>query len=387
MKNLKVIIIHNIMAPCRFPLFSEIAKDPTINLEVWFLSESAQNRRWRVNSEIKLPFKYRVLPKVEVNFRRKDLFTWIFNPTFPIDFLKSNCDVLISAGWLDFASQFGFFLCKLLDKPFVLWSESTINEPSWRRNLAMPLVRTMVKNSDACIPTSTRAEEYLLQLGANPEKIFLGISTVDIKHFARVCKVTSEQKENLKQELGIKTERLILYVGQFLGRKGIKSLLSAFKIIKKTHDDIGLLLVGYGPQEEELKEIRKREGLRDVYFSGHVEVEEMPKMYGLADIFVLPSTEETFGLVINEAMAAGLPVITTDKVGASLDLIKEGYNGYIVPAADRQALAEALLKIIKSTDLCKKMGENSKRIIGSFGPEAQAKSFLQAINYVISDKN
>lgn len=388
MMKKKVVIIHNIMAPYRFPLFAEIAKSEKIDLEVWFLSESAKNRRWRIKEKIDLPFKYKVLPKIELNFFGKDLFTWIFSPTFPWKLLRSNYDVLISAGWLDFACQAGFIISKILRKPYILWSESTANEPSWRRNLASLLVKTIVCHSDACLPTSTRAKKYLVSLGAKEKKNFIGISTIDIDYFKKTSKLTFTQKSQLKKKLEIQNSRLILFVGQLIERKGVKFLLQAYQqaVNKLKNSDWGLLIVGYGPQQEDLKILCKRQKIKDVYFCGHVEIDEMPKMYGLADLFVLPSLEETFGLVINEAMASGLPIITTNNVGSCLDLVNPGENGFVIPAGNVTELSNAIIKIISNPDLLSKMGKKSSEMINKFGPKDQAKSFLQAINYVIKNK-
>lgn len=370
------------MAPYRFPLFAEIAKDKNIDLEVWFLSESAKNRRWRISSGIKLPFKYKVLPKLEFNFRGKDLFTWIFNPTFPFELIKSKYDVVISAGWLDFACQAALFISKILRKRYVIWSESTIYEPSWRRNLTMPLVKLIVQYADACIPIGTRASEYLIKLGASPVKIFVAISTVDTKHFEKNSRISEKEKSFFKKKLGIKTNKLILYVGQLIERKGLRFLLRAFARLKKENPDVGLLIVGYGPQKQELLNICKKEKIRDVYFSRHVELDQMPKMYGLADLFVLPSTEETWGLVINEAMASGLSIITTDRVGASVDLVKNRENGYVVESSNVNELHKAMKTIVENPKLLAKMRERSKELINNFGPDAQARGFLRAINHV-----
>lgn len=383
MNMIKAIILHNIMAPYRLPLFTKIAKFKNIDLEVWFLSKSAKNRRWKLEENPRLPFKYKVLQKIEINFFAKDLFTWIFNPTFPWELLRSNYDVLICAGWLDFASQIGLLMCKILKRPYILWSESTINEPSWRRKLSLPLVKWIVNQADAYIATGTRAKEYLISLGANPEKIFVGISTVDIQHFQRESRMSKKEKETIKRKHQIKTKKIILFVGQFIERKGLRYLIRAFGEAKKRNDDIGLVLVGSGPLKSELAEICLREKIDDVYFIDHLEIDQLPKIYGLADLFILPSCEETWGLVINEAMACSLPVIATDKVGASVDLIKNGINGYVIKDRNIKDLSLSIEKIINNENLTKKMGKNSGDLINNFGPDNQAKAFKAAINHVL----
>ena len=378
-----VVILHNIMAPYKFPLFAALAQDEKINLEVLFMSKSAKNRRWSLG-EKKLGFKYRILPKLEFNFFGKDLLTYIISYTFPFEFFRNKFDVLILNGWQDFACQVGILLCKLTGRRYIIWSESTVNEESWRRSLTLPLVKLMVRGADACIAIGTRSREYFEKLGAAPQKIFLAQYTVDVDHFTRESRVGQSEKNAIKAKIGISTSKVILYVGQFIERKGLKYLISAYNNLKKEIGDVSLVLVGYGPQKKQLEVQIGQKKIQDVFFKDHVELPEMPKMYAIADVFVLPSYEETWGLVINEAMAAGLPIVTTDKVGASEDLVRDSQNGFVVQARNSRALKLALEKIVTSEALRDKMGRKSREIIKDFTPERAAGVFAEAIKYATS---
>jgi glycosyltransferase involved in cell wall biosynthesis len=369
------------MAPYRFPLFRAIASQPGLDLTVWFMSRSARNRKWRANAE-DLGFSYRMLPSIEFNYVTADLFTYVLNYTFPWAYSRKPFDVLISAGWLDFASQSGFLLSKLLRRKFILWSESTANEPSWRRSLASPLVKTMVGGADACISVGTRSKHYLRMLGAQEADVFTAFSTVDVAHFRRLSHQTRPNRARLKAELGITRGRVVLYCGQFIERKGLRQLLDAFARIKREYDDVALVLVGYGPMLEDLRLAAQERGLSDVHFVGHVEVAEMPALYTVADIFVLPSLEETWGLVVNEAMACGLPVIVSDRVGSAPDLVREGSNGFVVPAGESGPLAERCLQVLKDEPLRAQFAACSTQLIEGFTPERAAEGFVEAVHHV-----
>ena len=370
------------MAPYRFPLFKEISRYPEFDVIVYFMSRSAKNRRWKISSN-ELGFKYEVLPKIEFSFFGRDLFSYIINYTFPIKFLKSNFDVVISAGWLDFVGQMGFLLSKLTGKKFIIWSESTINESSWRRTITLPFVRFLVKHSDACVAIGTRSKEYLLKLGSIPEKIFVGYSTVDVDLFKTKSKNFKKERKAIRKKLGIKTKRVVLYVGQFIERKGIFYLLKAFEKLNKKYKDVSLLLVGYGPLEEKLIKYVDENNLHNVIFKSHIEVQKMPQVYSAADLFVLPSIEETWGLVINEAMACGLPVVTTEKVGSSVDLVKNFYNGLVVPEGDSLSLYQSIREIITDRKIITTMSKNSEELILNFTPKIAAKNFVKAVKYVL----
>ena len=146
----------------------------------------------------------------------------------------------------------------------------------------------------------------------------------------------------LRQELGIKEKTCFLAIGQFIHRKGFDVLLKAAAELPK---DAGIYLVGGEPTEEYIA-LRRDLGLENVHFLGFQNKETLVKYYKAADVFVLPTREDIWGLVVNEAMAYGLPVITTDRCVAGLELVEEGVTGYIVPVRDVQALAEKMNRIL-----------------------------------------
>jgi len=382
MKKYRVVLISDIIAPYRLPLFEKLSQSPLIDLQVYFLSESAKDRRWKRGLSCK--FNYKVLPKIEIGFQVRDLFTYLVNPTFPFRLIREDYDVVISDGWFNFACQAAFFISKMSGKPYVLWSRSTVFEPSLLRWTSLPLVKLIVRHSDACIAPGKRAKEYLIYLGADEKKIFMARNTVDIDHFRRVSQLTRKDRCEIKQSQGIRTRKLILYVGQLIEKKGVKYLVEAYSQLRKEYDDVGLLILGYGYKKQELKKLCQSQNVPDVYFVDHVEIDEMPKFYGIADLFVLPSRQDIWGLVLNEAMACGLPVITTKKVGASVDLVREGINGWIVAEENPAELYEAIKKIVVNSSLRQKMGQESSRIIQRFDIDSAVNGFLSAVEYVIS---
>src|SRR5438105_8185470 len=130
-RPIRIALLHNIISPHVVPLFHLLAQQPGIALKVYFLAESDRNRRW--NTGISATFDYEILPNWAVRVGRKDLYTLFINPTVIPTLLRDQFDVVISVGWDSFASQAAFLLCKTLTRPYILWSGSTANEPSWRR--------------------------------------------------------------------------------------------------------------------------------------------------------------------------------------------------------------------------------------------------------------
>ena len=166
---------------------------------------------------------------------------------------------------------------------------------------------------------------------------------------------------------------MILAIGQFIHRKGFDILMQAASSVRP---DAGIYIVG-GEPTEEYKHLRQELGLTNVHFLGFQKKEQLAKIYKASDLFVLPTREDIWGLVINEAMAYGLPVVTTDRCVAGLDLVKNGVNGYIVPIEDAETLAEKLNQVLDGD--MEKMGAASLEAIRPYTLENMAKTHWEIL--------
>ncbi len=377
---MKTVIIENIITPFEIARFNMLGQSLGTDLLVLFQNQSEANRNWRMNAE-DIKFQYKILPDIPVRIGASDLFTLHMNFTAFSELKKFAPDVVVTCGWDSLASYVSYLYCKRYGKKYVLWAGSTVNEPSWRRLISQPLVRLLVKNSDACIAYGTRAKKYLMLLGAAEDKIFIGWNSIDNSLFDARSAMTPDQKIKMKSKLGIKTSLIILYVGQFIKRKGIFDLIAAFSLMTKETRDVTLLMVGSGREESRLIKTCKKNGLSNVIFTGFIDYEQLPKYFAISDLFVLPSSEEVWGLVINEAMACGLPVITTNKVGASVDLVKDGVNGYVVQEQSCNELYSAIRRLVSDKTLRLKMGSASKLLINGFSIDRTAEGVKEAISY------
>lgn len=205
---------------------------------------------------------------------------------------------------------------------------------------------------------------------------------VDDEFFFKCCKRYKKKIGQIKKQLEVGHNKIILYIGQLIERKRVIDLLKAFKLLKKEIQNVSLLIIGSGPIETELRQYCRENKLVDVLFMGFKQKDELLKYYATADIFVLPSSNEVWGLVINEAMACGLPIITTNQVGASGDIVKNGVNGYIIEPKDSEMLSKKMLKILKNDNLKEQMGQRSRQIIEDWGIKQELNGTLKAINYI-----
>ena len=186
-----------------------------------------------------------------------------------------------------------------------------------------------------------KRQKYLFEYyGMLKDNIHVLPMTVDLKQFLSVAK--KHDKNYYKEKYGFKNKRVILYVGRFESVKNISLLLSAFHEINKKNPDVYCLLIGKGTLKSKLEQQCKEQKINNVYFEDYKLMPDLAEYYCLADVFVLPSDFEPWGLVVNESLACFTPVIASDKVGSVDDLIQSGVNGDVFEAGNVKELIEKL---------------------------------------------
>jgi len=379
----RVLLLHNFLSPYRIPLFAELAA--RFDLEVWILGDIRSVRDWPSESR-DAGFRYRVLPHVTIPLGSR-YNVLLLNYTLPFALARHEHDVIICCAWDTPATFYASYHAKLTDTPFILWSGSTAAEDSRLRRIAAPAVRGLVRCASAWLAYGTRAKEYLASLGADPERTFLAYNTVETAEFAALSRIAPEDRDALRQRLGIHTSRVLLYCGNLLDLKGVGELLEAFASYAATDPDAALLLVGSGRDEPRYRDFVRAKALVDrVVFAGFAPRDEMARYYALGDLLVLPSRSEVWGLVINEALACGLPVVATDVCGATADLIEEGVNGTIVPARDPQALCRAFEHHFGPEVDRPAMRERCLRSIEPFSMARAADAFAAAVAAALENR-
>lgn len=226
----------------------------------------------------------------------------------------------------------------------------------------------LISGAEVYFSTSDKTTEYLINYGANRDNIkrykFSSLYKADISPSI----INRDEKELLRNKYGLKEKKIVLAVGQFIHRKGFDVLLKAAMRLSK---EIGIYFVG-GEATEEYLNIQKKFELNNVHFVGFQKKEILKEYYQAADLFVLPTREDIWGLVINEAMAHGLPIITTLNCVSGLDLVEDGVNGYLVPVDDDEILACRIKEILDDDNTAVVMGNNSLKKIRDYTIEEMA---------------
>ena len=205
--------------------------------------------------------------------------------------------------------------------------------PIQERKIKTIIKRYLLKGAKAYFSTCKNHDEYYRNYGVKDEQIFrYPFSSVYEKEIKEQI-LTKEEKISRRVELGIKEENVIIAVGQFVHRKGFDVLLKGIECLD---ENIGVYFIG--GNNNEYSQYIKEQNVQRIHFEGFKDRNELFKYLDAADLFVLPTREDIWGLVVNEAMSRGLPVITTKRCNAGLEMIEEGKNGYIVPTEDSSFL-------------------------------------------------
>lgn len=262
---------------------------------------------------------------------------------------RERFDAFFVTGWNLKSYWQAVAACRLTRTPVVVRGDSQLASPRpWHRRLANEAThRAMLRSFDGFLVVGRRNREYLLHYGAAPRRLFDTPHFVDNEWFRRRAAVAAERRDALRAELGFAPDTpLLLFVGKLIPKKRPQDVLLALARLHARRPEVGLVVVGAGPLEPELRAIAAHAGRR-VAFAGFRNQSELPTYYALADLLVLPSDGgETWGLVVNEAMACGLPAVVSDAVGCGPDLVTDGLTGACYPVGDVDALAAALSRAL-----------------------------------------
>lgn len=297
-----------------------------------------------------------------------------FRPSITKYLRKSEYDFIIIGNPLTPTGIFALEYLKIRRIPYVIHSEGGLAKSGV--GLKEAFKRHLLSNAILYLSTTDIGDNYFITYGAKKERIvrfpFTSLYERDIRNEA----ITEKEKTTIKERLGIHESRMILSVGQVIHRKGFDVLLRA---LGRADLDVGVYIVG-GQATPELQSIVTAYELKHVHFIDHLAADKVKHYYSAADLFVLATREDTWGLVINEAMAAGLPVITTDRCVAGMHLVENWENGFIVPVGDQARLADRMRQIMLNADMRSSMGADSLQRIKPYTFENWAQSYFKILN-------
>lgn len=300
-------------------------------------------------------------------------------------FLRNRPDVVISSVSNSARSIISFIYAAVCKKRFVLWILEWRQPNDYRKSIKRLfghiknlIGAKVIRKSDSLIVGGKSANNYALSLGKDKRNIFTAIQCSN--------DLRPRETATIRQKGRYSNKYTFLYLSRIVPYKGLDLLIKAFSLLRKKRDDVSLLIAGDGPFRDHCHSLARTLETADIVFTGKVNPDSTAQLYEKADVFVLPSyfkgnSYEVWGLVINEAMSMNLPVITTQAVGASYDMIINGYNGFVVEDNNVMALYRAMNNILNLDFV--QMGMNSREIFKEKNDFTQmANAFTAAINHV-----
>jgi glycosyltransferase involved in cell wall biosynthesis len=265
-----------------------------------------------------------------------------------------------------------WFWAKLRRKPIIMWFES--NEHDYKRHAWKELVKQVfVRGCSAGHTYGSSSKRYLVKLGLSADRISTGLAVVDVDLFARGC----------VSRLPVGADRVVLFVGRFVPAKNLLFLISAFStyVRQQSLSRLRLFLIGEGPMENVLRESVKKFGLEErVTFRGFASQSELAGFYRASHFLVLPSTREVWGLVVNEAMASGLPVLVSEPCGCVPDLVNAN-TGWVFSPLEESALVRTLDLVDHLDAGCwQRMSIEAARVAMRYGPAEVAERVLRSLS-------
>lgn len=355
---MKVLFVTNLPSPYRVDFFNELGKLAELTVIYERSSASDRNEKWKSDKAV---FYKEVFINARVLGTDRSLSFGVISEIKKCDF-----DYLILSGYSSPSVMLAIAYCRIKKIPYYIESDGGFYKKD--RFLLKLLKKFLLLKASGYFVSCEQFKTYLLSLGIDEAIIYkYNFTSLRFKDIISTP-ITDAEKLKIRQTLSLKEERIILTVGQFIKRKGFDILIKA---AERLSDNTGVYFVGGNPIEEYIA-LKEKLKLDNVHFVGFKSKEELKEYYKAADVFVLPTREDVWGLVINESMACGLPVITTDRCIAGLELVKNGNNGYIVPVNDVLELAEKINQTLANEDECKKMGQNSISVIRDYTIENMA---------------
>jgi len=347
----RVVLLTEIPAPYRIPLFNALAE--RVDLHVLFLAARNPDRPYRLHED-EIRFGWDVLPGRDLTVRGR----WLVVNHGVARRLR-GADVVLLGGWNQPAFWTALLWARAARTPVVAWVESTLAD-----SRPTALKRLLARSCTAFLVPGSASTELVRSLVRDP-RVTVAPNAVDGALFAsRVA-----DRDALRAEFGLEG-CCFLYVGRLAPEKGVDVLLDALAGV-----DARLVLAGSGAEEARLRALAPPE----TRFLGYVDRDELPRWYAAADALVLPSRSEPWGFPLNEAAAAGLPLVATDAVGAVRELIEDGVNGFLVPAGDVEALRGALRRLAEDEAFRRAAGARSRDRAASLTPDAWADAVARLV--------
>jgi glycosyltransferase involved in cell wall biosynthesis len=359
---MKVVLITNNPAPYRVPVFNILASTPGIEFMALYCSEREPDRFWS-------------LPELKHNHRYLEGYAFSFHGRYIHMnkgigvILKENApDVVITCGFNP-TMLLAWLFCLRNKVHHITMSDGTSLSESGLSFIHRYIRRIVYNTTAAFVGASNQTLSMYTDYGVAPEKLFQSHLCVDNASFV------SQRFEQRTYD--------VMFSGQFIKRKMPLFFCAVVKMLAEKRKKLSVLILGSGPEEEKMRRYLAESPGLQVNFAGYVSQDELPKYYGSAKILLFPTNNDPWGIVANEACASGTPVVTCENAGVAGELVRDGYDGLVLPLDVRTWIVE-IEKILNSPDLWLDLSKNALKEVEIYNFDAAANGILKACDFSLN---
>jgi len=394
-KKYKIGIISTHPIQYYSPLFRALSEHPKIDLTVYYCHQQSKEDQSKggfgVEFDWDIPlfdgYKYHFLNNISNN-PNVDKFFGCDTPEIYDVIKEEKFDAFIVHGWYVKSYIQALFACWKNNTPVIVRSDSHLstNRSTLKKLIKYPFYRWFIPKFDGYLYVGKNSKEYYKYYGADEKKMFFSPHAVDNNYFAENSKYSESELNNIKEEFNIPNEeKIFLFVGKLINIKRPLDFLKALKISCERNKNVIGIMAGDGELKNECLNFIKVNNL-PVLFLGFVNQSMMPKIYSISDVLVITSESETWGLVVNEAMASGLTVISSDTVGCNSDLIVEDITGKEYTKGKMNILARIMDELINNPQKLSSMKNSAKAHIEEYSIDNNLNGIINALHFVVKFK-
>lgn len=352
-------MITNIPSPYREETHGILNENLKNNYHVYYCALVEPNRLWKINNG---NYNKTFLKKSILQFKKKPIY---LNIDIIKELMNFNPDVIITAGFSP-TMLLAFLWSKFRHKKHIAFTDGTVDTEKFLGKIHRWVRKFIFRYTDAFIGASKKSLEIYVNYNISNEKLFLSPLCINNDLYKKARKIQKKYD--------------IIFSGQFIDLKMPFFFIDVIKLVDES-TPCKVILIGSGELKEKM--LNKLEELNIEYsYPGFIQQEQLPFIYGSAKILLFPTKHDAWGIVANEACAAGLPVITCDNAGAANELIIHDYNGYVLPL-DERIWAQHVVKILTNITLYERLSKNAIISVKEFNHKNAVAGILGAVNFVL----
>jgi glycosyltransferase involved in cell wall biosynthesis len=347
--------------------FRRLAAQPNLDIEVLYCHHATAKEQADAGFGVEFDWDVSLLDGYRHRFLKNVApvpgiggFNGLDTPEIKEIIARERFDAVMINGWHYKSAWQAMRGCWKTNTPVMVRSDSHLHteRSGLKRAGKWPFYRWFISKLDACLPVGQWSSEYFLHYGADPKRVFVVPHAIDTDYFARESKRLSSQRRTLRAQWRLDDKATVfVFAGKFISKKRPGDFIKALSEAKAGGGRIEGLMVGDGPLRGSCEALVHNADL-PVKFAGFMNQSQMTQAYVAADALILPSDGgETWGLVVNEAMACGLPCFVSDRVGCGPEMIRPNQTGGVYPLGDTKALAKIMDEFAANTETRSSMRE------------------------------